>query len=239
MPRKRSAQEIARAQETTSTRRTGPRKDRANAPTKAGGKQPIKPRGQRVTAAEIAARNAEIVKLREVDRLMWEEIAQRYGIDEKTARRGYDDHMAAREHVQSFDRAMRDMREYVSVLIRNQQVLARIAHELDEEEVPAAEEGAEPTRRQIRRDVRERIAALHEGTDQMFKEIAIRQAIGDLPARFAEMTAARDMEWAIEQIMAVLKENGVPRKVFVEIERVMGERAGVAVPKTHLSAVEQ
>lgn len=176
---------------------------------------------------------------------MWEQIATHFGIDEKTARSGYDSHIAAREHEVNFERAMRDMREYATVLIRNQQALAKIAHELDDDDeaavepqpVPEAKEG-EPVKlaSKVGVDTRTRILAMHEMVEQMFKEIAIRQAIGDLPVRFEEMAAAKDLEWSIEQIMAILQKHKVPRKVFLEIAERLDE-SDVSIPKTHLSSV--
>jgi hypothetical protein len=108
---------------------------------------------QRKTAAEIVSRNAEIAELREVRQLTWSEIAMRFGIGVATAKRGYDDHIAGREYHPSFDQAMREMREYVAVLRRNQQALAVIAHDLPELD------GAE---RRTPFDPRVRIAAIHE-----------------------------------------------------------------------------
>lgn len=251
MPRKRrTAQEIAQeetrkaeaAGRSTPAKRTGSRKDRSTASSKAGTKRTGT---KRATASEIAARNAHIVRLREVDRLMWSEIGVLFGIDEKTARRGYDAHIEGRQYEQSFENAMRDMREYVAVLVRHQQLLARIAYELDDpaesikppEDTPPPEGEEGKLQVEVRVETRTRIMALHEQVDLMLKEIALRQAIGDLPARFSEMTAARDFEWAIEQIMLVLKEHDQPRKVFVEIEKAMRSRTDVAVPKTHLASV--
>lgn len=217
------------------------RADRSTAATKAGGRKPTK---SRLTAAEIVTRNAEIAKLREVDLLMWGQIAARFEIDEKTARRGYDAHIEAQEaEAASFVTAMKDMRRYVQVLVRDQQALAQIAHDLEMSEPEVVEvEGADSITRdpkQIKHDIRSRIAAIHEKNDLMFKEIAVRQAIGDLPTRFAELVSSRDWEQAYERAMEVLKRHDIPHAVFVEIAEAMDERVDASIPKTHLAAVNE
>lgn len=180
--------------------------DRARAGTKGGAKR--KPTGtQRKTAAEIVARNSEIAKLREVGQLMWEEIAARFGIGLATAKRGYDDHLAGREYAATFEQAMTDMREYVAVIQRNRQALAKIAHELPELLPVGAEESDEQRVARIsaaKQRPQVRIAAIHEQADLIFKEIALRQAIGDLPADFDELVATRDFDWVFTEIMVVL-----------------------------------
>lgn len=238
----------ATAKRSTAKRKPAQRKrraDRSTASTKDGG--PKKKTGtRRGTSAEIVARNAEIAKLREVDLWLWEEIAEKFGNTVKTVRAGYDSHVAAR-HLEeaSFQEAMKEMRRYVQVLVRDQQALAQIAHDLkveviepepvaEGEDAPAA---GEPKTRTIRHDIRARIAAMHEKVDLMFKEIAIRQAIGDLPTRFAELTSERDWERAHERTMEVLKRHDIPHAVFAEIAAAMDERIDAPVPKTHLSAV--
>lgn len=219
------------------------RADRSTASTKDGGQKP-KRGTTRGTAAEIVTRNAEIAKLREVDLLLWEQIATRYGITIKTARAGYDAHLAAQEaEAASFVTAMKEMRRYVQVLVRDQQALALIAHDLEMSEPEVVEvEGADSITRdpkQIKHDIRSRIAAIHEKNDLMFKEIAVRQAIGDLPTRFAELVSSRDWEQAYERAMEVLKRHDIPHAVFVEIAEAMDERVDASIPKTHLAAVNE
>lgn len=208
------------------------RKPRATAASKA----PRKPTTgtQRMTAAEIVARNAQIAKLREADRLPWEEIAARFTVDVQTARRGYDSHVDARQHEVSFERAMREMREYVAVLESVQMKLAVIARD------PTVGEDGKKVRRvpATAPSNRERVAAMHELIDVLFKQIAIKQAIGDLPANFADLSVGRDYELVLEKIMVVLKQHDTPRQVFMEIAQAIQASKGgfdVEVPKTHLA----
>jgi hypothetical protein len=232
MPRKRSVQEMTQDKKKPSghsvPRKKQARSGRATATTKAGG--PKKRTGtQRKTAAEIAARNAEIAKLREVNLMPWEEIAEKYKIDVKTARRGYDDHLAARYHEASFERALSEMREYVGVIQASRRALSQVIHDLPVE-------GEEADAEAVKVETRARIAAIHEQSELIFKEIAIRQAVGDLPADFSEMTAHQDFTAIMGEVLALLKEEGVSREVFAKIEAIIDGRMNVEVPKMHLSA---
>jgi hypothetical protein len=192
MPRK-SVEQIANEAEAKGkrgvTKRVRPKTSRA------------KQRGtKRLPVAGQVKRNRQIVLDRTVEGLTWMAVAQKHGIDEKTARTAY------REHVKG-----------VAPLIENDE-----PDEVALEAILKLQGAQERFLQFVSEGINEsvKMGALREYVKALMQEMTLRQEVGLLPRDLGQIRLLVDQDTAADKLITLLKAHGMPPEVYDEVAAI-------------------
>jgi uncharacterized membrane protein YccC len=168
-----------------------------------GNGRPAKPGAnkRRLTQAESIRRQQEIVKLRDVERRTFGEIAGLVGMAEKETREAYHRYVRELAPLLSAPSADEQIAEALRALDDAGQLLWRLAADADNSSAS--------------------VGALRGLIDLTFREIQLRQNLGLLPRPLSRITREADDAWLARKIASVFRKYEVPEAAVKEIEQLL------------------